>query len=422
VSSNNPYQPEGSGNGAPQENMSGAGEHLSGNPYHANYQQQQAVPDLDANAPQLRSSDLKRMNRRALAFMGGILALLVVLAFWLVNGATSRREAPKKAREETVTVPDAPKPIPLPPVPQKQVEPIQVTQTPPLPVNNMPPLPRRETRDESPRGPTLVERRMMTGSSAAQGVDQQAPQAAANPYMGMSGMGGMGGYPGYPNQQQLQGDPNRPDFGLKSLSDESNAQTVRNPDTLMQRGTYIRCVLETRIISDFPGLTTCIVTEPVYSFNGHKLLLPKGSKVLGKYQAVPRGPRVAVIWDRIITPNGVDVNMSSPGIDNLGSSGHPGQYDAHWGSRIGAALLISLLSDAFKYEAAEHGPRQTSISNGVVTQSPFESYTAATIQSLASQAVREAANRPPTVTINQGTVLYVYVAKDVDFSGVVARL
>jgi type IV secretion system protein VirB10 len=35
--------------------------------------------------------------------------------------------------------------------------------------------------------------------------------------------------------------------------------------------------------------------------------------------------------------------------------------------------------------------------------------------------VREAANRRPTVTINQGTVIYVYVAKDVDFSGVVAR-
>jgi type IV secretion system protein VirB10 len=412
VSSNNPY--EGGGQGAPQDNPQGSGEPLSSNPYHTNYQQQQSVPDLDANAPQLRSSDLKRMNRRALAFMGGILALLVVLAFWLVNGAT-RHEAPKKAKEETVTVPDAPKPIPLPPPPPpRQAEPIQVAQTPPLPLNTTP----QPKREEAPRGPSLVERRMMTGNSAAQAADAQGnPVPAGNPYL--QGMPGMGN-PNQPAQQQ--GDPNRPDFGFNSLDKNASAQTVHNPDTLMQRGTYIRCVLETRIISDFPGFTTCIVTEPVYSFNGHKLLLPKGSKVLGKYQSVPKGPRIAVIWDRIITPNGVDVNMSSPGIDNLGSSGHPGQYDAHWPSRIGAALLISLLSDAFKYEAAEHGPRQTTVSNGVVTQSPFESNTAATVQSLANQAVREAANRLPTVTVNQGTVLYVYVAKDVDFSGVVSRL
>jgi type IV secretion system protein VirB10 len=128
-----------------------------------------------------------------------------------------------------------------------------------------------------------------------------------------------------------------------------------------------------------------------------------------------------VIWDRIITPTGIDVNMSSPGIDNLGGTGVPGHYDAHWGKRIGSALLISLLSDAFKYEAAEHGPRSTAISNGVVTQTPFRSNTAQTVQNLANQAVQEAANRPPTVTINQGTVIYVYVTKDVDFSGVVAR-
>jgi type IV secretion system protein VirB10 len=43
------------------------------------------------------------------------------------------------------------------------------------------------------------------------------------------------------------------------------------------------------------------------------------------------------------------------------------------------------------------------------------------VQNLANQAVQASANRPATVTINQGTVIYVYVAKDVDFSGVVAR-
>ena len=190
----------------------------------------------------------------------------------------------------------------------------------------------------------------------------------------------------------------------------------------MLRGTYIRCVLETRIISDIPGFTSCVVTEPVYSFNGKHLLLPKGSKVLGKYDSGPVGDREAVIWDRIVTPTGIDVNMSSPGVDGLGGAGHPGHLNSHWPSRIGSALLISILSDAFKYEGEKHGPTSTNISDGgVTTQSPYQSNTAQTLQELSNQAVQASANRKPTLTILQGTVVNIYVAKDVDFSGVVAR-
>ena len=204
---------------------------------------------------------------------------------------------------------------------------------------------------------------------------------------------------------------------------KTSAEPLRNPDTIMVRGTFIRCVLQTRIISDFPGFASCVVTEPVYSFTGKRLLLPKGSKVLGKYRSSPViGDRLAVVWDRIITPTGIDVNMSSPGVDDLGSSGNPGYLDSHWGSRISAALLISMLSDGFSYEAAEHGPKTTSLAgNGVAVESPFQSNTAQTLQNLASQAVQKAAQRPATVTINQGTIIDVYVAKDVDFSGVVSK-
>lgn len=246
----------------------------------------------------------------------------------------------------------------------------------------------------APHGPTLLQRRIVEGDDVSGGGQQasvtQEPQSGPRP-------------------------------GELNGSGPTSAQPLAHADTLMQRGTYIRCVLETHIISDIPGYTSCLVTEPVYSFNGRKLLLPKGSKVLGTYDMQPNVRRVAVIWDRIITPTGIDVNMASPGIDNLGGAGVPGHYDAHWASRISSALLISMLSDAFKYEAAIHGPRTTTISNGFVTQEPFESNTAQSVQNLSNQAVQASANRAATVTINQGTVIYVYVAKDVDFSGVVAR-
>lgn len=422
MSPNNPYHPDEESRDSqvpPQDRPREQADPLAGNPYSAN-QRQAPPPDLDAGAPQLAASDVRRMNRRALVFLGGIIALLLFAAYFLLSGGSNKAAPPKKVREETVSVPTAPKVAPIPepeapPLPQ----PIALAPPPPLPTpSQMQPaqMPRQRT------GPSLVERRMMD-TEAAQAVAGNGGYQGGQPGQ-QPGFGGMGmGMPGYPgaNPNSINGVPINSAYGGKSLPDVSNAQPLTHPDTLMLRGTFIRCVLETRIITDIPGFTSCVVTEPVYSFTGKRLLLPKGSKVLGKYEMEPNGPRVAVIWDRIVTPTGIDVSMASPGVDALGGAGHPGYYNAHWGSRIGAALLISMLSDAFKYEAAEHGPRQTTISNGVVTQSPFESNTASTMQSIANTAVQRAANRPATVTINQGTVLAIYVAKDVDFSGVVAR-
>lgn len=434
MSPNNPYHPDDESNDGnhvppPHENHSGEHEALASNPY-SNQQRQAPQPDLDGAAPQLTSNDMRRMNRSALGLLGGIVLLLVVVAFWLFHSSDNGKKAPPKQRDEVISVPDAPG-TPLPP---GQKEPDAITLAPALPPPvqpTAPPIPLQAPEPAGPRQPTLLERRIAAANGAGgfqavgdSGSQPAVPGVSGAPGMGAGGPGGFGipGMPGAPGQTgSRMSASNNLAYSAPELPDVSSATPLQHPDTLMVRGTFIRCVLETRIVTDIPGFTSCVVTEPVYSFTGKRLLLPKGSKVMGKYEMEPSGPRVAVIWDRIVTPTGIDVNMASPGIDTLGGAGHPGYYNAHWGSRIGAALLISLLSDAFKYEAAEHGPRQTEISNGVVTQSPFESNTANTVQQLANSAVQRQANRPATVTINQGTVLAIYVAKDVDFTGVVAR-
>jgi type IV secretion system protein VirB10 len=374
VSSNTPNQP---GDGSDRNDP------LAGNPY-SNQYRQDAGPDLDANAPTLRSSDLRRMNRRALFYLVAIVVLLLAVAFWLIKGPSSKAPAPKQA--ETITVPTAPvAPRVLPQLPATPlVQPIPLTKS-------TTPQPTKQ------QGPSLLERRLAEEQS---NTGSEAPAApAASP-------------------------SKSPTDELGQMEDaKTSAEPLSNPDTILVRGTFIRCVLQTRIISDFAGFASCVVTEPVYSFTGKHLLLPKGSKVLGKYRSAPIiGNRLFVVWDRIITPNGIDVNMSSPGVDDLGSSGDPGYLDSHWGSRITAALLISMLSDGFSYEAAEHGPKTTALAgNGVAVESPFQSNTAQALQTLSQQAVQKAAQRPATVTINQGTLIDVYVSKDVDFSGVVSK-
>lgn len=373
----------------------------AGNPYYA---RQSGTPDLDAGAPVLRSVDVQRLNRKALVFLAGIVVLLLAAAFWLLAGSGKPDTQAVRGVEERVVIPDAPADIPLPPPPPEiypdPVVPLPLAQTPasapalPMPPGGVPDF----------SGPSLMERRMQNaggfGASDGQGsVDDYAARMDAI----AAGAGAL------PAQGQAAG----------GIASDASVRPLYRPDTLLVRGTLIRCVLETRVVTDVPGFTSCIVTEPVYSINGRRMLLPKGAKVLGSYgsEAIG-GDRVAVVWDRITTPNGLDINMSSPGVDNLGSAGHPGHYDAHWPQRISSALLISLISDAFKYAGAKHGPQQVDITNGTVVQSPYESNTARTMERLANLALDKSMSRPATVTINQGEIVNVYVAQDVDFSAV----
>lgn len=379
---------------------------------YARRHEQGVFPDLDARVPVLRARDLPRLNRKAVVFLGGMVVLLMLSAAWMFRGAAAGDEGAHTPRKEMVVIPELPPAqtaASVPPLPIA-VEPAAgavTTSTPLPPLPEQPqPLPAypAPTMPPSPRQPTLMERRMDNA-----GAGMAAP-AAPNPYA-QALIAGMPPPPGTPVAAD----------GPRAVATGTGAHVIEHPDALLVRGTYIRCVLETRIITDIPGFTACVVTEPTYSINGRSLLLPKGSKISGRYDTDANGPRVAVVWDRITTPDGVDVSMASPGVDNLGGAGHPGDYDAHWGSRVSAALMISMISDVFKYEGEQHGPRTTTVSNGLVTQAPFESNSARTLQRLADQALDRSIGRPATVTINQGTLLNVYVARDVDFSAVLAR-
>lgn len=376
-------------------------------PYDGPYARDLRDAALDGDGPLLHPSETQRLNRRALLFLAGIVALLGGLAFWLFSGTRTPgdgvRGAPAVA--EQVVIPAAPRDLPELPVPRAA----SAATLPPLPViDDAPDGTGADMRDGLQTAvrridalPSLLERRIQDAFANGQ------PDATASPHDA----------PGLP--PALARTDAVPVTQMPA-DGATRARLLRAPDTLLLRGTYIRCVLQSRVVSDFPGYTACVVTEPVYSANGRRLLLPRGSRVMGFYGADSVvGDRAGIVWDRITTPTGLDVDMRSPGVDALGAAGNPGHYDAHWGQRLGSALLISMLSDVFKYAAAEHGRPQTSIGNGFVVQNPYESNTARTLERLANTALDRNMTRPPTVTINQGTLVNVYVARDVDFSAVV---
>lgn len=369
----------------------------SSNPYASAYASQNEV-NLDSGSPELVSSTSRGVNKKAIGFVLGLGSLLVLGIAWALSsyfsGSNTAKQEPPK--EEVVKIPDAPASTLSGTAPTNPTAPSAPTsEEPPIPVvkNNLPPP------------PVMVQPTQTTPV-----IQTQAP--VIDPYVEQRRQAGT-----IVNAVNSSGSNNN-----ESDTERGTATLIRNAENLLVRGTYIRCVLETKIVTDVPGFASCVITEPVYSMNGRKLLLAKGSKVSGRYQqSEVDGPRIAVIWDRITTPNGYDVRIQSPGVDNLGGAGHIGDYKSHWPSRIASALLVSLIGDSFKYAAAKYGPESTTTTSTSTTQSPYDSATAKTLEGAATNALARAARRPATVTINQGSLLNIYTSRDIDFSGVLSQ-
>jgi type IV secretory pathway VirB10-like protein len=190
---------------------------------------------------------------------------------------------------------------------------------------------------------------------------------------------------------------------------------------LIPRGSSISCVLDSRLVSDVSGQTSCTVNTNVYSMNGAYRLIPKGSRLSGTYSSgAVSNERLAIIWDRILTPEGIDVAISDSGTDAMGGTGVPGEFNGNWGKKLYTALLVSLAGDLFKLGTVKYGPTQTTTkidANGATTSqtTPFESITVETLSKVPGQIAAKTLAMPGTITIAQGQLVKVVTTRDIDF-------
>ncbi len=199
-----------------------------------------------------------------------------------------------------------------------------------------------------------------------------------------------------------------------SATPRTTAGLLGNRSLTLPKGTAFTCALKTKVISATSGFVGCQVLRDVFSDDGRVLLVERGSHMDGEYRAASIRPgtvRIPVLWTRIRTPNGVTVDIDSPGTGPLGESGIDGYVDNRWLERIGAAMLVSLINDAVQLVI------QTQTNEGTGDTIIFPSTTASTSK-LAEKVLDSTINIPPLIYQNQGGIVGIYVARDVDFSSV----
>lgn len=184
------------------------------------------------------------------------------------------------------------------------------------------------------------------------------------------------------------------------------ARVLPTQRLLLPKGAFLDCTLETAIDSSLPGMTTCVLATDTFSADGKVVLLERGTKLVGETRGQVRAGavRIFVLWTEARTPTGVVVPLASPGTDELGRSGLPGEVDRHFFERFGAAILVSVIDGAV--QAAVQSQQQGS---GTVIVSPSAS------SEVMTEVLRSTINVPPTVRKPQGDRIQILVARDLDF-------
>ncbi len=286
------------------------------------------------------------------------------------------------AAPEPIPVMEVPAPPPPAPAPEPRIvyvpQPVPVPVPTPEPQIGAAPAPARAAT-----GPVLVFEGGAAQGTAAAGAAQAVEGDAATAASAAPG-------------------------GVATLGVRTRAGVLANRSTTVAQGALIPAVLETALDSTRAGFARAIVSRDVRGFDGTRVLIPRGSRLIGKYRAevAPGQRRALVIWTRLIRPDGVTIAIGSPAGDPLGRGGIRANVNTHFFERFAGAILQSGLDIGVNLAS--------SAGSGTVVVLPGQ------VAGSLGQVVQPT-QITPTLTVRQGTSISIFVARDLDFTGVETR-
>lgn len=203
-----------------------------------------------------------------------------------------------------------------------------------------------------------------------------------------------------------------------SVVQTSVSQRLMDPSRMIVQGAIISAVLETAIDTQLPGNIKAQVMRPVYSFDGSRVLMPAGTMLIGQFSndVDLAQKRVLIAWNRAVTPDGKSIAIGSTGTDTLGRAGTLGNVDNRYGTKFGAAVLISAITAipsalSSRTSSSDSGSSGTTVNIG----DQVANNTGSNVSDQANGVMQQYLSLPPIIRIPQGEEIRVFVNRDLVF-------
>ena len=165
-------------------------------------------------------------------------------------------------------------------------------------------------------------------------------------------------------------------------------------------GSFLEAVLLTQLSGEFPGPVLAMVSAPLYSADRQRVLIPRGSRVVGTARAVETQDqsRLAVSFHRLLLPDGSWIDLEFTGLNQVGESALRDQVNRRYLSTFAAGGAAGALSGLTLAGASPYGLR-AGVGQG--------------LGGSATSMLDRYLNRLPEITIRAGHRLRIWLTSDV---------
>ena len=177
---------------------------------------------------------------------------------------------------------------------------------------------------------------------------------------------------------------------------------------IIEQGTSIPLVLAHMINTQISGLMVAHTDRDILSADGSLVLIPARTQFLGKYETLEAAgdTRSVAEWEAFTRPDGARIALSNVGaLDANGRAGLTGVVDNReyekYGTAVGAALISGILTGASAIVDDSNG-----------SASAASQALSSNLSQITAEALRQAANLAPRVTIAKGTLVFAQTGRD----------